>query len=208
MSVPSPRQAYAFLAPLKNKSSTFLVQGRPGNLLLARFALGCLATLRTRTLIFDTSCLYRANTEILTSGLPDEFMRNTSVITVSTNYSPETSLAGLVMKEAKAIIIDDLNTLHNLLSRSDRSSSIHKLFLLLRMLSYEARANGRTIITTIYRRAGTPLEKGPKRSLSAVADLRVIAETTKPSSLTFKCNEIESWPTDGFRADVYFDVST
>lgn len=204
MSIPSPKQAYAFLTPLKNKSSAFIVQDRRANLFVARFALSCLATLRMRTLILDTNCFYGTNVEILANGLPEKYLRDTKIITIS-NHLLERSLAELTTKETRVLIIDDMNALRSLLSRESRNSSIHKLFLLIRVLSYEARVNNLLILTTVYKNANT--QSNLKRSLSSSADLQITTEVHSPS-LTFNCDSIENWPGNKFAANVYFALKT
>lgn len=206
MSVPSSKQANAFLTPLKAKSSTLLLHSREDNLMVARFMLRCLSSLRLRTIVLDANCFYGTNAVVLTSGLPEEFLGNTTLVSIREG-SQERSLAGLVMREADAVIIDDMNALRTALSRSNRSSSIHKLFLLIGVLSCEARKDNLTILTTVYRGEPATTERNSKRSLASTTDLRIATEI-KSSSVTFSCADIESWPDHKFGANVYFALST
>jgi len=201
MSLPSVKQAYAFLTPLKGKSSAIVLEGRKTNLFVARFTLNCLATLKSRTLIFDTSCFYGTNTETLTSGLPEEFLRNTTVVTIGTHSEPERLLAQLVTNEASVIIIDDLNALRSLLSTARRNSSIHELFRLIGILSYEARSRNISVLTTVYKSANTSSERNSPRSLVAASDFQITAEA-QTRSVTFRCDRIGSWPAKTFVASV------
>ena len=198
MSVPTQRQAYAFLSPLRGRSSAFLVAGREENAMVTRFALGCLAGLKTKTVMLDTSCFYGTNIQVLTEGLPREFLERTIVLTVGDDTGPEVALTELIAKkEAKAILIDDLNSLNALMSSGEQKSSIHELFVLIRILSYHARINGVSILTTVYKSQRT--DANSRRSLAAAADLQITTETDS-SSIIFRCDGTDVWPSRRFVA--------
>jgi|SRR5208283_6095811 len=200
MSVPTPKQAYAFLSPLRGRSSAFSVANRRGNAAVAAFALGCLAGLKMRTVALDTSCFYGTNIELLTERLPKEFLERSTILTVAEDARPEVVLADLIAKnEAKAILIDDLNSLNTLMSSGHQKSSIHELFALIRMLSYNARINNVLVLTTVYKsqRADT----NSRRSLVAAADLQIATETDS-SYITFSCDSPSIWPNKKFVATV------
>ncbi len=200
MSVPTLKQAYAFLSPLRGRSSAFLLASRRGNVAVAAFALGCLAGLKMRTVVLDTSCFYGTNIELLTEGLPKEFLERSTILTVAEDVRPEGVLTDLIAKkEAKAILIDDLNSLNALMSSGHQKSGIHELFVLIRMLSYNARINNVSVLTTVYK--SQRADANSRRSLAAAADLQITTETDS-SCVTFRCDGPDIWPNKKFVAAV------
>jgi len=200
MSVPTLKQAYAFLTPLKGRSSAFLVPSRKGNRAVTTFALGCLAGLRMRTIMLDTSCFYGTNIETLTEGLPREFLERSMIFTVTEDTRPEDVLSELIAKkEVKAILIDDLNSLNALMSSGGKKSGIHEVFVLIRMLSYNARINNISILTTVY--MNQKGDTSSRRSLAAAADLQIATEI-ESSRITFRCDSAYTWPNKKFVATV------
>ena len=111
--------------------------------------------------------------------------------------------------KAEAILIDDLNALHYLLSSDKQRSGIHQLFTFIRLLSYEARTDGISVFGTVYKteRDSAP-ERATKRSLSAAADLQITTNDDRSDRISFRCNEISSWPNKRFSAPLYFEPST
>ena len=197
MSVPTLNQAHAFLHPLKGRLSAFIVTSRAENRASASFILGCLAALRMRTLILDTSCFYGTNAEVLTERLPAEFLERTKVLTITDDAKLEEILAGVVTtKEAKAIIVDDLNTMNSLKSSGGEKFGVRKLFTLMRMFSWTARMNNLLVLATIYRNEGQEA-KGSKRSLAAAADLNIIVKR-EASHITFRCDNVDIWSNHEF----------
>ena len=125
MSVPTSRQAFAFLAPLRRKTSVFIAQNRRGNLEVARFLLGCLAASRKRTVIFDTSSFYGANIRDLAESLPKDFLQRSVLVTPQDDQNLEDSITDVLSMKTDAILIDDLNSLHYLLSSNTPKSGTH-----------------------------------------------------------------------------------
>jgi hypothetical protein len=200
MSVPTVKQAYAFLNPLRGRSSAILVANRDANAAVTKFALGCLAESKVRTVLLDTSCFYGTNIQALTEGIPREFLERTTLLTIPEGARPEAVLTELMANpEAKAILIDDLNSLNALMSEGDAKSSIHELFVLIRMLSYYARINGIVIFATVYKSQRS--DSNSRRSLAAAADFQIETET-EPSSITFRCESVGVWPAKKFVATV------
>jgi hypothetical protein len=204
MSVPTSRQAFAFLGPLRGRTSVFITPSRRRNSNVARFLLGCLAASRTRTIIFDTSSFYGTNIRKLTESLPKDFLQQSALIAPQEGLVLEESLAELLDLKTGAILIDDLNALHHLLSSDRRNSGIRQLFTFLRLLSYQARINGTSVLVTLYRAEpdSTPA-KHVRRSLSAAADLQVSTDDNS-GRITFRCSEVKGWPNSVFSAPVYF----
>jgi len=206
MSVPTLKQAYAFLSPLRGRSSAFLVADRKANTAITAFALGCLAALRMRTVMLDTSCFYGTNMEVLAESLPREYLERTTTLTVAEDTGLENVLTQLMTERTKAVLIDDLNSLNALMSSGYQESSIHKMFVLIRMLSYGARMNNTLILATVYRsqRADT----NSRRSLAAATDLQITTEA-QPSGITFSCDAANTWPRGKFVApSIYLAFKT
>jgi len=209
MSVPTAGQAFAFLAPLRGRTSVFITPSRRRNSTVAHFLLGCLAASRMRTVIFDTSSFYATNIRALTESLPKDFLQRSVLITPQDNQRFEDSMTDVLNMKAEAILIDDLNALHYLLSSDKQRSGIHQLFTFIRLLSYEARTDGISVFGTVYKteRDSAP-ERATKRSLSAAADLQITTNDDRSDRISFRCNEISSWPNNRFSAPLYFELST
>jgi len=203
MSVPTPRQAFAFLAPLRGRTSVFITPSRRRSINLGRFLLGCLAASRKHVVIFDTSSLYGTNIHRITEGLPKEFLQQSSLITPPSQHIEE-ALANLFTMKTRAILIDDLNSLHHLISSDKHGSGTQRLFSLLRLLSYQARVTDLCVFWTLYRAEGdSSPEKATRRSLAAAADLE-ISTKVHSNRITFACNEATGWPNNQFSAPLYF----
>jgi hypothetical protein len=209
MSVPTSGQAFAFLTPLRRRASVFISPTRTRNLEVVRFVLGCLAVSRTpRTLMFDTSSLYGQNAQELAGSLPKDFLQRSVLILPGEHRRIEDSMADILETKADAILIDDLNSLHYLLSSGTLRSGARALFSFLRILSYDARINNTSVIGTVYRpERDFAVDRGTKRSLLAAADLQIRTDVER-GRMTFRCNEIRSWPNDRFSAPSHFWEST
>src|SRR5271165_3277766 len=107
MSVPTSRQAFAFLSPLKRRVSVFIVPSRQRNSMVARFLLGCLAASRTRTTVYDTSSFYGTNILALTESLPKDFLQQSTLITPQDTQMVDDSIADIFSMKSQAILIDD-----------------------------------------------------------------------------------------------------
>ncbi len=208
MSVPTHKQAFAVLRPLRGRASVFTVPSRGRNSAVARFLLGCLAESRTSTMIFDTSSFYGANIIDLTQSLPKDFLQQSTLITPPDDLPLEDSMTGVLTVKTGAILIDDLNALHYLLSSGPRRSGTHRLFAFIRLLSYEARINDLYVFGTVYKAEGdSAADRATKRSLSAAADLQIATEA-RPDHITFRCDEVKGWPNSSFSTPLYLDPST
>jgi hypothetical protein len=153
--------------------------------------------------VFDTSSLYGANIRKLTDGLPNDFLQQSSLIVPQEGRPIEESLGELHTPRASAILIDDLNALHYLLSSDKHRSGTRQLFTFLKLLSYEARITDLVVLCTLYRTEGEPAPKPTKRSLSAAADLQISTDNN-PDRITFRCSDATSWPDNRFSAPLYF----
>jgi hypothetical protein len=210
MSVPTSRQAFAFLSPLRGGTSVFITTSRRRNSKIAHFLLGCLAATRARTIIFDTSSFYGTNIRALTESLPKDFLQRSVLITPQDGQKLEDSIGEALTTKAEAIVIDDLNALHYLLSSDRQKSGIHRVFTLLRLLSYEARIDGLSVFGTVYKADGdSSTDRMTKRSLSAAADFQITTDDDDRSDrITFRCDEVRGWPDNRFSAPLYLEPST
>jgi hypothetical protein len=149
-------------------------------------------------LMLDTSCFYTSNIELLASKLPHAFLEHSRILTISEGKTPQEVISALLTREeARAVLIDDLNSLNALMGRGDRNSSAHELFVLIRLLSYSARIHNTPLLASVYNSQGTNLNA--RRSLAASTDLQINAEA-KPSYITFRCNKTGVWPNKSFTA--------
>ena len=165
MSVPTHKQAFAFLRPLRGRASVFTVPSRSRNSSVADFLLGCLAESRTSTMIFDTSSFYGANITTLTQSLPKDFLQQSTLFTPPEDLPLEDSMTEALTIKTGAILIDDLNALHYLLSSGTHRSGTHRLFAFIRLLSYEARTNDLYVFGTVYKADGdSAADRATKRS--------------------------------------------
>src|SRR2546421_8864864 len=63
MSLPTQREAEAFLTPLRAKSTVFLLENRTTDLLFSRFLLSCLVRTRNEALVADINAFYSSNAQ-------------------------------------------------------------------------------------------------------------------------------------------------
>ena len=201
MSVPTSRQAFAFLAPLRGRTSVFITPNRRVNSRVARFLLGCLASCRTRTVIFDTSSFYGSNIRALTESLPKSFLQQSILATPRDSQRFEDSMTEFLALKTEAILIDDLNALHYLLSSERHKSGTYAFFTFLRILSYQARINNLSVFGTLYKAGDDLTVAKTRRSLSAAADLQIPTDV-RSNLITFRCDGIRSWPNNRFSADL------
>jgi len=175
-----------------------MVAGRGALTAVTSFVLGCLAGLKMRAILFDTNYFYGTNIRILTEGLPREFLERTTILSIKEDARPSSALMDVVGKrDAKVILIDDLNSLNSLMSGAGRRPSVHQVYVLVRALSYVARTNDSWVFATIYK--GQRGSLNSKRSLSAAADLEINTEA-ESSRITFRCNHAGIWPDKRFVA--------
>jgi len=208
MSLPTRRQAFAFLRPLKGKSTTFIVANRNANLSASRFILTCLATLRIDAGLFDTSCCYGVNIRKLTDGLPSDFKQRSTISYITEGLTYEESLTRMLLLESPAILIDDLNAILHLLSSHNRKSGIHRLSTFYHTLSYAARLNSLLVMGMVYKTGPGSAARSSQRSLSRISEVQVVTEARVGGDVTFRSDDVPEWPKDGFRATPYFEPKT
>ena len=172
----------------------------------SRFLLGCLAATRTRTVILDTSSFYGANMGTLARSLSKDFLRESILITPRDDERGDSITEALAMK-TRAILIDDLNSLRYLLSSPRQRSETSAVVTLLRLLSFEARVNNRSVYGTLYKTDGESAEKASKRSVSSAADVRIFVDD-HAGAVGFRSDEVDAWPNGRFSAPLYLEPST
>jgi len=199
MSVPSYRQAKAFLSPLQNKATVFLVDGRESHLLLARFLLNCTCMADQRAVVLDTDAIFASNSKMLASQLNETCLKNI-ILRIPSRDPTKTSLADSIFSKYDVLIVDDLNTLYHLLSMNDYST-IRELTAITRILSYYCRENRKTAFLTVYS-AGESLKKEiGQRSLFRMGDLS-ISTRTDDSTIRFKCDQGTAWSGNTFSVNL------
>ena len=113
----------------------------------------------------------------LLKSLPKGFLQQSTLITPQDDRRLEDSMTEVLATKTGAILIDDLNAFHYLLSSDRLQSGTQRLFAFIRLLSYEARINDLFVFGTVYKAEGdSAADRATKRSLSAAADLQVSTE--------------------------------
>ena len=208
MSLPTLRQAYAFLGPLKGKSSTFLVKGRTANAIISHLILGCLSVTKLDVTVLDTSNFFGTNMPKLTGNLPKEFLQKNFIERIPDDSSEEIPLTEVIATDASVVWIDDMNAIFHLLSSRNQRSGIQLLSTFYRMLSYSARINNTVVLGTVYKTTfGTAVSGIAKRSLPELSDLQVFTDV-RAGEAVFRCHEITVWPAEGFVVPLYLEERT
>ena len=139
--------------------------------------------------------------------MPKIFLQQSTLTVPGEDRPIEDSLTEILSLRSRAILIDDLNALHHLLSAGGQQSAVHTVFTLLSLLSYEARISNLSVFATLYKTERDSTERVTKRSLSAAGDLQISTDD-RLGRLAFRCNEIKSWPGNRFSAPLYFEPRT
>lgn len=202
MRLPSPRQANAFFAPLKRKTTTFVVEGREVNLHLAQFLIGLASVLKWRVLVLDTGAFYAANIISVSEKQPDNQKRGVSIRIPTNDLRLEEWLVDSILTKYELLIVDDMNSLHHLLGFLEKRSGGRKLHFIGRTLSYFARSENRTVVLNLYKNVmdSAPLGES-SRSLAKYADL-VVSVELQDSFIRFRCNQGRAWANNFFSARI------
>jgi hypothetical protein len=188
----SAQKAHSFLEPLKGKATTFLVENRQTNLILAQGIATLAGTVADGCTIFDINALYSSNSEEILSTLPLSAVRLTYVRVPEPGSRIEAELPKLLRADSGVLIIDSLNTLYHLLSASDVGSRSRKLAFAVISLSYFARTSGKAVLFSMYRRERT-MKTGGGRSIANLSDATVSVQAAN-SELLMKCERGTVWP--------------
>ncbi len=196
MSLPTQREAEAFLTPLRAKSTVFLLDNRATDLLFSRFLLSCLVRTRGEVLVADINAFYSSNAQRIAPGSDAP---NISLSLPPPGFAVEPWLIDFLIGAADAavVVLDDLNTLYHLLSFDGSKRVGNRISFLMALTSFLARTRLQTIISKVYAR-NRPIQNSRRgaRSLDRLGDLGVAVEY-EASHLTFACKNGSGWRGDG-----------
>ncbi len=202
MRLPSPRQANTFFAPLKRKTTTFVVEEREVNLHLAQFIIGLASALNWRVLVLDTDAFYAANIISVSEKQSDNQKRGVFIRIPTNDLRLEEWLVDSILTKYELLIVDDMNSLYHLFGSLGKNSGSRKLHFIGRTLSYFARSENRTVILNLYKNImdSTPVGES-SRSLAKYADL-VASVRVQDSFIRFRCNQGRAWSNNFFSARI------
>jgi len=196
MSLPTQREAEAFLTPLRAKSTVFLLDDRATDLLFSRFLLSCLVRARSEVLVADINAFYSSNAQRIA---PESETPNIRLSLPPPSFAVEPWIIDFLIgaPDAAVVILDDLNTLYHLLSFDGSKRAGNRMSFLIALTSFLARTRLQTIISKVYAR-NRPVQNGRRgaRSLDRLGDLGVAVEY-EASELTFTCKNGSGWRGDG-----------
>ena len=196
MSLPTQREAEAFLTPLRSRSTVFLLDSRATDLLFSRYLLGCLVRTRNGALVADINAFYSSNAQRIAPG--SDALQNISLSLPPPGFAVEPWIVDFLISAASAVVIlDDLNTLYHLLSFDGSKRAGNRISFLIALTSFLARTRLQTIISKVYAR-NRPIQNGRRgaRSLDRLGDLGV-AVAYEAGGLTFTCKNGSGWRGDG-----------
>lgn len=168
-------RARSFLGPLEGKTATFQLGGREANLAFSRTTMHVLATARTPCVILDLDAFYSSNADHIFRRLPGD-LASFELRVPAAGADIEAEFSSLFEAEPRAIVVDSLNTLYHLFSREDGRSRGRKVLFALEALSQFARANGKPVVLTMYRREGL-VKQGRGRTIATLSDIAASAKT-------------------------------
>src|SRR2546428_12724399 len=197
MSLPTQREAEAFLTPLRSRSTVFLLNDRETDLLLTLFLLGFLERTRNEALVAAINPFSSSNAQRLAPGSVG--LQNISLSLPPPGFAVEPWIVDFLIGAADpaVVILDDLNTLYHLLSFDGSKRAGNRISFLIALTSFLARTRPQTIISKVYAR-NRPIQNSRHgaRSLDRLGDLGVAVEY-EASELTFACKNGSGWRGDG-----------
>lgn len=199
MSLPTTRQAYAFLAPLKSKSSIFIVGSTEVNLSFARFIFGCLEVMKTKAHIFDIDAFYGSNAMEVTKASSPDFLEDVSLSIPKSAFAIEYWFVDQLARgrEGDVVLVHDLNTVYHSIAIGDSRSAIKKLSLIMGLLSFLTRTKRQIALSTLYERDGVVENRLRRRSLNRLGDLTISVEL-QSKALSFECTRGSAWKGNTF----------
>ena len=197
MSLPTQREAEAFLTPLRAKSTVFLLDNRTTDLLFSRFLLSCLVRTRNEALVADINAFYSSNAQRIAPE--SDALQNISLSLPPPGFAVEPWFVDFLIgaTDAAVVVLDDLNTLYHLLSFDGSKRAGNRISFLMALTSFLARTRLQTIISKVYAR-NRPIQNSRRgaRSLDRLGDLGVAVEY-EASELTFACKNGSGWRGNG-----------
>ena len=188
----SGQQAQSFISPLMGRTTTFLLGGRQVNLDFARALSGMVAGIKESLAILDLDAFYSSNADPIFRGLPEEFLRSTTVRVPPPGADIEAEFARIFTSGQRVVVVDSLNSLFHLIALDDGGSRSRKLTFSVSSLSYFAKTNGQAVILTMYRREGF-VRSTTGRSISNLSDVTASVDT-KGNELSVRCERGTAWP--------------
>jgi hypothetical protein len=162
------RAARSFFAPLRGRTTTFLLEDRRANLDFARSVICLLAQTPAAVEILDLDAFYASNADCIFRPLCSP---TTAILRVpEPGADIEEDFAAMFESNQGVIIVDSLNSFFHLVSQGDGSARSRKLNFAIAGLTYFARTNARAVILSMYRREGFA-RWGTGRSISGLSDI-------------------------------------
>jgi hypothetical protein len=184
MSVPTQKQAAAFLTPLRGRLAMVLLHDLQTRVALSRFVLACADLQSIETTVLDVDAFYSTNMVMLAEHA--RTLRGGVTLLPGSEFDPG-SLLPLLSSKGGMLVVDDLNSLNSLSSDGQR---LHELMVVLKFLALNARSNGSWMIATAYR-TKTPAEGEPEsqRPWASVYDV-VVDATLEGGSLVLRSRSL------------------
>jgi hypothetical protein len=194
MSVPTARQAYAFLTPLRSKLTVFLVESRAVNLMMGRFLLACFDVTKAKPLILDTDALYSSQVLPLAGDRSSDFLRRgaISVPEPTSRVDIWAARSAIQAEGSDVILIDDLNEVYHTMGSGDRKTAMRRLAFISALCSMLSKTRGQCVFSTLYGRDAPVGGHWHKRDISTLGDVAVKVKGSH-SHLSFERSKGSAW---------------
>jgi len=187
--------------PLYGRTTTFLVDSRQTNLALARVLLSNLTRKEVPCVVLDIDALYASNSDYIFASVSEGQASIAQIHVPDPGAALEGDVADLLgAGQAKALIIDSLNSLYHLLSGGGSGSKNMRLGFAVALLSYIARTEKRAVLLTMYERERSA-RLGRRRSISDLSDLTVSVSILE-GELALTCVRGSAWPGRGLSVPI------
>src|SRR5256712_12747629 len=139
MSLPTQREAEAFLTPLRSKSTVFLFDNRTTDRLFSRFLLSCLVRTRNEALVADINAFYSSNAQRIAPE--SDALQSISLSLPPPGFAVEPWLIDFLIGAADAAVgvFDEPNTLYPLLFFHGAKGTGKRISILVVLSSFFAR---------------------------------------------------------------------
>ena len=179
--------AEGLLEALKGRSTTFAVDGRGANLVLAQVLLSSSTKKGVGCRVLDLDALFSSNAGKLLKGIPDAGQESV-LLDVPDPGAPVAQCVAALLREKKGlVVIDSLNTLHHLLGLDGRSLSF-----VVGSFSIFAKSNRVACVFSMYERRG-PFGSAGGGSIAQLSDAEVRA-SVREGELRLECRRGDLWP--------------
>jgi len=194
-------QGDSFIDPLYGHTTTFLVDSRQTNLALARTLVSRLTRSEAQLAVLDIDALYSSDSEYIFAPVSEDEARATRIFVPNPGSALEADIAELLASgQARALIVDSLNSLYHLLSNGGRSPRNLSLAFAVALLSYIARIEKKAVFLTMYQREKMA-RFGRQRAISELSDLTVSA-SARGRILTLRCQRGSAWAAKGLSVSI------